>query len=70
MFVCLIGGDLCDELINSPEDSYRAYMSVCDLETSTMRRPRPDLGCCTIKRVISTLISVQSPKYMYKNKNP
>ena len=23
---------------------------VCDLETSTMRRPRPERGCCTTKR--------------------
>jgi len=23
------------------------YLIVCDLETSTVRQPRPNLGCCT-----------------------
>jgi hypothetical protein len=27
---------------------------VCDLETSKMRRPRPDLGCSATRRIIST----------------
>jgi hypothetical protein len=27
-------------------------VSVCDLETSTMRRPRTELGCCATKKVI------------------
>jgi hypothetical protein len=39
---------LCDELIMHPEESYQLLVRliVCDLETSTMRRPRPELGCC------------------------
>jgi hypothetical protein len=50
MFVCceccvLSGRGLCDKLITRPEESYRLwYVVVCDLETSTMRRPWPALG--------------------------
>ena len=49
-FVCceccvLSGRGLCDELITSPEESYRlCCVVVCDLETSRMRRPWPALG--------------------------
>jgi len=43
MFVCceccvLSGRGLCDELITRPEESYRLWGVVCDLETSIMRR--------------------------------
>jgi len=50
-FVCcdccvLWGKGLCDELITRPEESYRMLgVVVCDLETSTMRRPWTTLGC-------------------------
>ena len=39
----LSGRGLCDELITRPEESYRLWCVVCDLEkqTSRMRRPRP-----------------------------
>jgi hypothetical protein len=44
--VCCRG--LCDELITRPEESYRLWcVIVCDLETSTMRRPWPALGRST-----------------------
>jgi len=49
MLVCceccvLSGRSLCDELITRPEESQRLwYVGVCDLETSTMRRPWPAL---------------------------
>jgi hypothetical protein len=26
-------------------------LTVCDLETSTVRRPRPEWGCCTTKKI-------------------
>jgi hypothetical protein len=48
---CVLSGrGLCAGLITHPEESYRlcVYLIVCDLETSTMRRPRPELGCCAI----------------------
>ena len=34
-------GGLCDGPILRPEQSYRVSVSECDLETSTMRRLRP-----------------------------
>ena len=52
IFVCceccvLSGRGLCDELITCPEESYRVWcVVVCDLETSRMRRPWPNVGCC------------------------
>jgi len=43
----LLGRILCDELITRPEESYRLWrVVVCDLETSSMRRPWPNGGCC------------------------
>jgi hypothetical protein len=50
----LSGIGLCEGLITCPEESYRLFVClsliVCDLETSTMRRPRPELGCCATGR--------------------
>ena len=43
---CVLSGrDLCDELITRPEESYRLWCVVCDLETSWLRRPLPTGGC-------------------------
>ena len=42
--LCYVGSGLCDELITRSECA-----CVCDLETSTMRRPRPELDCCATK---------------------
>jgi len=44
---CVMSGrGLCDELITRPEESYRLWcVTVCDLETSWMRRPWPTGGC-------------------------
>jgi hypothetical protein len=42
----------CYELISRSDESYYVcvcvcvYQTVCDLETSTMRRPRPEMECC------------------------
>jgi hypothetical protein len=46
----LSGRVLCDELITRPEESYRVWCVVCDLETSWMRRPWPTGGCCAKKK--------------------
>jgi hypothetical protein len=42
----LSGRVLCDEMITRPEESYRLWCVVCDLEkqTSWMRRPRQTSG--------------------------
>ena len=37
--LCVVGSDLCDVLIARSEQPYR--VSMCDLESSTMRTPRP-----------------------------
>jgi len=56
MFVCcgcfvLSSRGLCDELITHPEECYRLWcVIVCDLETSTMRRPWPTLGCSVTQK--------------------
>ena len=50
--VCCVDGDLCDELITHSEEYYQACVSVCDLETSTMRWPRPKSGCCATEKNI------------------
>jgi hypothetical protein len=49
MFVCckccVLSGNLCDELITLPEESYRLWcVVVCNLETSIMGKPWPALG--------------------------
>ena len=48
---CVLSGrGLCDELITRPEESYRLWcVTVCDLETSWMRRPWPTGGAVAPK---------------------
>jgi hypothetical protein len=59
MFVCckccvLSGRGLCDGLITRPEESYRLWcVNVCDLETSSMRRLKPTVGCNASKIIIN-----------------
>ena len=63
MFVCceccvLSGRGLCDKLVTRLEESYRmCCVVVCDLETSSMRRPWPALGCrATEKKHINYIL--------------
>ena len=47
----LAGRGLCDELITSPEESYRVWsVVVCDREASTTRRLWSTAGCCAMVR--------------------
>jgi hypothetical protein len=57
---CVLSGrGLCDELIISPEESYRLWcIVVCDLETSRMRRPWPALGHSTTANKINSEINM------------
>ena len=75
--VCCVCSGLCDELITRSEESYQRCVCVCvcvggeglcDLETTTMRRPRPELIYCATEKNrdyflsnggISTIPSVQ-----------
>ena len=43
---CCVGGGLCEELITRPGESWRVCLCACDLETSTVRLPGPEMGCC------------------------
>jgi len=63
--VCCVGSGLWDELIVHIEESYRLCVCVCvcvcvcpfvcDLETSTTKLSRPDLGCCATKKEIGVV---------------
>jgi len=62
MFVCceccvLSGRGLCDELITRPEESYWLWcVTVCDLETSRLRRPWPALGRSATEKKNHTIV--------------
>jgi len=43
--VFLVVSGHCDELITRSGKSYRVGVSVCELETTTLRRPSLELGC-------------------------
>jgi hypothetical protein len=44
---CCAGSGLCDELITPSEESFWIWeLTVCDLDTSKLRRPRLETGCC------------------------
>jgi hypothetical protein len=51
--VCRAGSGLCDELITRSEEFYRSYVCVivCDIETSTIRRPLVQLGLLRQKKM-------------------
>jgi hypothetical protein len=36
---------------------------VCDLETSTIRRPRPDFGCCATKCTYFSILATRTAHY-------
>jgi hypothetical protein len=52
--VCCADSGLCYELITRSDESTRACVCliVSDLETSTVRGPRTDLGCCVTQKKI------------------
>ena len=58
--VCCVGSDLCDKLITHSEEPY----CVCDLEISTMRWPRPDMGCCATKQKAATIKKNELQNYL------
>ena len=46
--MCSVPSGLCEELNARSEMSYRARACLifCDLETSTLKWSRPEMGCC------------------------
>jgi len=65
--VCCVGSCLCDELITRSEESCRVCVCVCVTETPTMRRLRPELGCCYRNRrlILSSQSSSVRPAACY-----
>jgi len=62
---CVLSGrGLCDELITSPDESYRLWCVVCDLETPRMKSPWPALGHSAQKKKKKFLFS--SPNFLFK----
>jgi len=56
---CMLSGrGLCDELITRPEESYRLWCVVCDLETSWIRRPGPTWGCRAKRKKTTTKVQM------------
>jgi hypothetical protein len=60
---CVLAGRcLCDELITRPEEYYRVCCDVtCDLKTSRMRRPWPELGRSATGKKKTLLVTTKSP---------
>jgi hypothetical protein len=48
--VCCVGSGLCDGLTAGSAESYRLFITVCDLDTATIRRSKPELGCSGTER--------------------
>jgi hypothetical protein len=58
MDVCVSSGrDLYFGLITRPEENYRAWC-VCDLGSSTVRKPKPTVGSRVIRKPISFVLYV------------
>jgi len=55
--VCCAGSGLCYELITRVEESCLCFVFLiaCDLDISTVRRSRPELGCSATEKNISTV---------------
>ena len=53
--LCSARISLCDDLITSSAESYRVNVcmckTMCDLKTSTPKRPRPDMCCSATEEV-------------------
>jgi len=49
--VCCVVSVLSDKLISRSDECYRVCVCLkeCDLETSTVRRPRVEMDCCPYK---------------------
>jgi len=54
-YICCVWSGFCDELITRSGEWYRARACVCaiecNLETSTLRRPRSVFDCCVTKKL-------------------
>ena len=70
-----VSRSLCDGPIPRPEEPYRlCCVIVCDLQTSRMRQPWPELGCFAIKKICLTtstktasLMPIPPPPHTHTN---
>jgi hypothetical protein len=60
MLFCRVGSWLCEELITCSGESYRMRVSMCDLETSKMRRPGIELGYWPTGNKCHVILTVSS----------
>jgi hypothetical protein len=57
--LCCVGSGLCDGLTTRSQETYRVFVCVCvcaklcDLETSTMRLPRADMGYTATEKIVN-----------------
>ena len=58
-FLCALGSGLCDEGITRSEESYRVCLTMCDLETTTMRWPTPSLAVAQNKMKVNNMYNAQ-----------
>lgn len=67
-FVCVRG--FCDGLITCSEEA-KPGVCVCDLETSIMRQPKPELGCNTTGYVYikNICVYIYTATYTHMNDN-
>ena len=73
--VCCVGSDHCDEVITRTDKSYRVFVCVCvfvclivcDLETTTTRWPKPDLGCCATENDSEPFVTLSKMEGRRKN---
>jgi len=57
--LCCVGSGLSDELIIRSDEP--KCLNVCDLQTSAMKRPRPELGCCTTEKEMCVVLFQMKP---------
>ena len=70
--VCCVGSVLCvDRLLSQQIPNSWVCLIVCDLETSTMRRPRPEAGCCItgIRTQLTRELSAEVSAYQITSSN-
>ena len=58
-FLCALGSGLCDEGINRSRESYQVCLIVCDLESTTIRWPRPSLAVAPNKMKVNNVYNLQ-----------
>ena len=65
---CVLSGrGVCDGPITRPEKSSECGVSECDLETSTIRRPRHTRAVDLLNYLLLLLLLIESPFYVSRD---